>query len=85
MVAVAKSALTQMGHFVAAVTVDSHSPVMEGRAQRIMSALLELTTANNVVSTLRVDSDVSVTQAFSSMQIKGPVLVRYFTSVLVKH
>lgn len=48
-----------------------------------MSAPWEPTTASNVVSTLREDSDVNATRAFSSTQIKGPVLVRSLTSLSV--
>ena len=81
LMAVAKYVQTQLGHFAVAVTVDSHSQVTEGLVWRITSAPLGLITASSVVSTLRVDSDVNATQAFSSTQIKGVVLVRPFTSV----
>ena len=75
----AKYVPIQRDHLVVAVTVASLWPVMEGRAWRTTSATWGLTTASNVVSTLRVDSDVNATQAFSSMQIKGPVLVSSLT------
>ena len=76
---VAKYVPIQPDRLVVVVTVASRWPVTEGHAWRTMSATWGLTTASNVVSTLRVDSDVTATQALSSTQIKGPVLVRSLT------
>jgi hypothetical protein len=73
---VAKYVPTRRDRLVVAVTVASRWPAMDGHAWRTMSALWEHTTASNVVSTLRVDSDVNAIQGFSSTQIKGHVLVR---------
>ena len=73
---VVRYAAIQPDRLVVAVTVDSRWPAMEGRAWKTMNVPWGLTTASNVVSTHRVDSDVNVTLAFSSMQIKGLALVR---------
>ena len=62
---VAKYVPTQKDRSAAAVTVASRWPVTGGRAWRTMSALWEHTTASNVVSILRVDSDANAMQGFS--------------------
>ena len=83
LMAVIRSAITQMDHLNAVVGVDSLYRMMERLVWRSMSVHWVHTIANSSVSMKMVDSDVNVLLGILSILIKEPVQASFMDSNFV--